>query len=398
MKLCFISMNLYSYGGIQRVLSGLLSELNKRQDVDIEIIMPYITRDKNVFGLDTKIKVTNYFDFKSSDKTSWGFAGKVLRRVNKDTGILDMIPSGWICDRIYFPKEEQNKFIKYINDHNFDIVIGVGDLFTLLVSKIKGAINCECVGWMHSTFDSYFQTKGTQCYGLLRHAKKCFTNLEYLIVLNEPDKMIFEENFGIKAIRLPNPVDYYMEQFTGNIKGPIIFIGRMAKEHKGLDYLVDIIDKLHNRDKNLRFVVIGGGYEKEWLDNEIINKQLNNVVELPGMISNIEDYLCKGSIFIHTSRWEGFGVVILEAMAFGLPVVAFHNNGPDEIITDGYDGYLIEKFDCNAFVEKIEKLLADENLYTEMSINAHNRAKDFSKSKIADELYNILQRGVCSKI
>lgn len=391
-------MNLYSYGGIQRVLSGLLSELNKRHDVEIEIIMPYSVEDKNVFGLDSRIKVSNYFDIKSSDETPFGFIAKVLRRINKETGILDLIPSECICNKIYFPAEERVKIINYINDNNFDIVIGVGDLFTLLVSKIKNAVNCECVGWMHSTFDSYFRTKGAQCYGIFRHAKKHFANLEYLMVLNESDKVTFEKNFEIKAIKLPNPVNYYMEMPTGDIKGPIIFVGRMEKEHKGLDYLVDIIDKLHASYDDLRFVVIGGGYEKEWLDTEIINKRLDSVVELPGMISNIEDYLCKGSIFIHTSRWEGFGVVILEAMAFGLPVVAFHNNGPDEIITDGRDGYLIEKFDCNAFVEKIEKLLADEDLYMNMSVNANNRAKDFSKSKIADKLYNILQQGVCSRI
>jgi len=110
------------------------------------------------------------------------------------------------------------------------------------------------------------------------------------------------------------------------------------------------------------------------------------------MSSDVAEYYKNASVFLHTSRYEGFGVVLVEAMAFGIPVVAFHNNGPDEIISNGKNGFLIEKYDITSFAEQVINLLEDDGLYRYISLNAKKRAEDFLPKKVTERFEEILTK------
>ena len=97
------------------------------------------------------------------------------------------------------------------------------------------------------------------------------------------------------------------------------------------------------------------------------------------------DYYISSSIFLSTSRWEGFGLVVTEAMECGLPVVSFRTDGPSEIIQDGKNGFLIENYNIVSFADAVERLMMEENVRIEMSHNAILRAKDFHLQKILHE-------------
>lgn len=390
MKVCFISMNLFSYGGVQRVLSRILTELNKQTEIEVNLIMPMSESDTNIFGLDESIRIINYFDFKLDDRTLWGFICKAIRRFNKDTGILENKAGRKISEHVYFPGAEKKKLEAFLSKEKYDIVVGVGDLFAVLLGTIRERLSCKCIGWMHSTFDSYFREKGDQCYGLLGFSKIQFQKLDYVMALTDKDVEDFQKEFGVKAIKLPNPVNYFCEAPARDISAPIIFVGRMMKNHKGLDYLVEIIDKYHQLEPKRRFVILGDGPDKDWFDREIQKRKLEEVVDTFGSVRNVEDYLQSSSLLLHTSRWEGFGVVIVEAMMYGLPVVAFHNNGPDEIITEGEEGCLIDRFDCDRFAEKMREILSDHTIYSRMSECANRTAKNFTPDKVTKELISIM--------
>lgn len=391
MKICFISMDLFSYGGVQRVLSRLLSELNEKSQFEINIIMPRLPDSKNIFGLDESIKIINYYNFRSKDKGIKSFLYRAIRRVNKYTKILDNAVCQSICNVVYFPRNEREKITEFIRREKYDLVVGVGDRFTLLLGTIRQDLDCKCIGWMHSTFASYFQYRGEECYGLLKYARTQYQKLDYIMVLTDRDIANFKNEFKVKTIKLQNPVNYFCETPKCDPFGPIIFIGRMVKRHKGLDYLAEIIDKYHQSDPERKFIVLGNGPDKQWFDKQIRTRRLDKVVCAPGFVSNIDEYLRKSSLFIHTSRWEGFGVVIVEAMMYGLPVVAFHNDGPDEIISDGQDGYLVKCFDCEVFANKMAYALKDKYNYNRLSSNANQKAKQFMPEKITDRFINIIE-------
>jgi glycosyltransferase involved in cell wall biosynthesis len=89
------------------------------------------------------------------------------------------------------------------------------------------------------------------------------------------------------------------------------------------------------------------------------------------------------SIFLLPSRFEGFGLVIIESMACGVPVVSFDcENGPRSIITDGEDGYLVSPFDVNAFAEKVMHLMRNEELRKRMGTNAQKSVSQYNIDKV----------------
>lgn len=113
-------------------------------------------------------------------------------------------------------------------------------------------------------------------------------------------------------------------------------------------------------------VVIGAGIEYSLLLGEIKKDQ----------------FYGRASVMVQTSRWEGFGMTILEAMSCGIPVVAFHNYGPDEIIRDSVDGYLVDHFDTEAFAKKVVEILKQPEQRKQMGKCAIERSQDFSLEKV----------------
>ena len=101
-----------------------------------------------------------------------------------------------------------------------------------------------------------------------------------------------------------------------------------------LDYLIDVIKKISEEVPKLRVTIIGDGPSHNWLKAEIERTGLGEKVNLLGTTDNVYQFYGRASVMVQTSRWEGFGMTILEAMSCGIPVVAFHNYGPDEIIRD----------------------------------------------------------------
>ena len=105
---------------------------------------------------------------------------------------------------------------------------------------------------------------------------------------------------------------------------------------------------------------------------------------LRSSLVDVESEYLKSSIFVHPSRSEGFGLVIVEAMACGLPVVSFDcENGPRSIISDGVDGFLISPFNIRYFADRIMMLIRDENLRKQMGKNGLLKSQQYGIEKIA---------------
>ena len=113
-------------------------------------------------------------------------------------------------------------------------------------------------------------------------------------------------------------------------------------------------------------------------------------MELSGEHTEVQDYYCDASIFISTSRFEGFGLAVTEAMECGLPAVSFRTDGPSEIINDGVNGYLIEKYSVEQFADALERLMEDSDLRKKFSENAIMRAKDFHMDRILEQWERVI--------
>ena len=119
------------------------------------------------------------------------------------------------------------------------------------------------------------------------------------------------------------------------------------------------------------------------LDNLSIDKKR---CHLNASLVSVEDEYLKSSILVQPSRTEGFGLVIVEAMACGLPVVAFDcENGPRSIISDGEEGFLIPAFDVDKFAERLKRLMRNESLRIRMGQKGRSKSQQYAIETIGKQ-------------
>jgi glycosyltransferase involved in cell wall biosynthesis len=120
---------------------------------------------------------------------------------------------------------------------------------------------------------------------------------------------------------------------------------------------------------------------------------------LHGALSDVKKEYQNGSLLVLPSRTEGFGLVLLEAMAFGIPVVAFDcGSGPSSIISDGENGFLVQPFDIRVFAERMMQLMEDDGLRRTMGNNGIQKARQYTIDKIGlqwKQLFDdLMQNGI----
>ncbi len=170
----------------------------------------------------------------------------------------------------------------------------------------------------------------------------------------------------------------------------ILFVGRL-EPIKGLKYLIKAIDILKFKETNLKLLIIGDGTELQELKVLIKNLKLERYVIFLGKIPNelIPVYMAASDIFVLPSISEGFPVVILEAMATGLPIVTTKIRGLEEIVVNGVNGFLVEPKNHIQLSKKITILLNDEKLSKKISKTNKERSKFYDWQNVSHTLENL---------
>ena len=178
----------------------------------------------------------------------------------------------------------------------------------------------------------------------------------------------------INRLKNENPEIYNLEKY-------IISVGRLTKQ-KGFPYLLRAYASIHNRIEE-KLVILGEGKEGENLRQLSERLGIKEKTIFLGFQNNPYKFMKNASIFVLSSLWEGFGIVIVEAMACRTPVISTDCPfGPGEIITNGKNGILVSPLDEKALAEAMLTLLGDRNLRKKFSEEGKRRAEDFRIEKI----------------
>lgn len=155
-----------------------------------------------------------------------------------------------------------------------------------------------------------------------------------------------------------------------------LIIGNASRfvKQKGHKYLIEIAGKLKFHQIPFRLLMAGEGKLKNSIMNRAKKEGVYENLLFAGFITDIKSFMASIDIFLLTSRWEGFGYVIVEAMAGGKPVIAFDISSNPEIIRDGENGYLIPFRDTDTFVQKIKTLYHNPRLIDQMAKEARKTA------------------------
>ena len=168
----------------------------------------------------------------------------------------------------------------------------------------------------------------------------------------------------------------------------LITVGNLT-ENKGHAFLIEVVAELKKSGYNISLEVLGFGPLKNDLEDLIRVKGLEGIVSLKGNVSNVNEYLSRADIYVHAAYREGFGLVLLEAMASGLPVVTTDGGGNKDLLEDGHNGFLIKERSVKQFADKLIDLIENEELRKGLGGNAQQYSKVYDIIPYVDKLEKI---------
>lgn len=370
MKIVYYLPSLYAPGGLERIITfkaNYLAEHN--DDYQVYIITSEQVGQKPYFALSSKIK-------------------------HLDLGV----PFDWpfnqsrITKLLNYPlryRRFKKRFTRLLLELRPDITIStLRRELNFIHSIADGSLK---IGEFHVTRHAYgigSKEYGPSLVGLLkkRWANRFSDNLQKLsklVLLTQEEAKNWPELTNLCVI--PNPIITPTEQQSSCTQKQVIAAGRYAPQ-KGFDLLIEswaIVSKQHP-DWTLR--IYGDGALRTTYQQSIHRLGITNNCLLESTVPNIADNYCESSIFVLSSRFEGFGMVITEAMACGVPPVSFACPcGPRDIICDGKDGLLVENGNIQEMAEKISYLIENEEIRKEMGRQAHISSQRFRIENIGKQ-------------
>ena len=376
MKILYI-LNSLGKGGAERFVIDLCNELQRRHTIEYKLC---VLEDKNEYRhITTSIPYTCLGGpYIPSMKRKVKFDSSRYKEII-DEFKPDIIHTNLFQSELYSSLNVNKKIIYVTHGHNNMVEyknlslktltrkISITNYFEkqlLYFRKYKNGANCYFIANSVDTFKYYTKNLPKSIRGNLK---------------------LIQYGFDFNRFANPNRVE---EITQGKLK--LINIGRFAI-YKNQQLLVAIAKELRKRKIEFELNLLGAGAEMDKVQTLVDEAGLQNDVILRGNIDNVEDWLNDSHIYLHTAYYEPFGLVLLEAMASGLPCVILNGKGNADIIEHGENGYIFDEQNPVLFVDKIENLQRDSNLYSKLSKNAQAYASHFAIGTKTNELIEFYQ-------
>lgn len=373
-KICFLVDSIFSFGGVQRVSAVIAKELAKTYDVTIVTLDQQEQEDRSLYGLnETKIEY-RFFSYPQIGR--WK---NLCCKAISGLYLKSKIQTNWASD-IYahssFPTEHRNALLKELKKGNYDIIIGVhAPLAARLASLKKQLGSIILFGWIHNSFEALFD-KNSLYIGAerKRHYIYQFKKLDKTILLCQNDIETYKKyDPSFHPIYIYNPLTLIPGDKTNGTSKRFLAIGRFSHLHKGFDILINAFAQFANRNKEWSLDIVGEGPEEETYRKLIAEYCLEDRIMIHPFTNNIQAFYSNAQIFVLSSRWEGFGLVLVEAMAHGLPVISSNLPTSKEIMGDF--GLYFKNENVSELAQKLEEATLIN--WTEKSKRAINIAHQY---------------------
>lgn len=366
MKIYYIYTALVTKGGADRVITEKANWLAEHGH-DIAIITDTQMGREPVFPLSPKVKLIDLaVDF--SQEYGHGFLVRIWMYYKLMRLYRKMVTEVLMKDRP-------------------DIVVTTLGRDISFITKIKDG--SKKIGEAHTTkhFIRNFHLL-EQRNVLLKYMTKLFrwhmdrqvNKLDALVVLTSQDQHDWGDKLPIYVI--PNSFPFYPDKPSTCENKQAIIVGRYNSA-KGYNYLIDAWKRVYQEHPDWIINIFGSGEYEDMVRKQILDNGLQDVVIMNHPTDHIMEEYLNSSIYVMSSVFEGFAMVLLEAMACGLPCVSFDcPYGPRNVITDGEDGILVEYLNSQALADYICRLIENEDLRKEMGSHGRRNVLRFSRETI----------------
>ncbi len=372
LKIVYLTPALYMAGGVERVLTMKANYFAEHYDYDVTIILTEGNDKPFFYPLSDKVKVIN-LDINFEELWTCSFLKKIPVYLCKQQRFKKRLKAELMRLRPDITVSLLRREINFIND----IKDGSRKIGELHINRANYRnFNTEQAGLVKRLF--------ARCWSanLVGHLKK----LDKLVVLTEKDREAWTELDNV--VTIPDPLPFVPSRISPLTEKRVVAVARYAHE-KGIDLLLRAWSKVEKKSEDWCLDVYGDGDTSQFerlIDELHIDRRR---CRLNGRTDDVEREYLRSSVFVLSSRFEGFGMVIIEAMACGLPVVAFDCPwGPRSIICDGEDGLIAENGNTDDLADKLLRVISNKALRTSMAHTAQRNVQRFRIEHIAEQWHN----------
>ena len=354
MRVLILGGNFNNAGGTERVGTMLANGLSKA-GYDI-VLASVLCGDKPFFPLDKEVKVTSLFET----------TGRNLYRT----------PS-----IIY-------KIRKLLREECIDTLIVVEAMSILFTLPATLGLPVKHICWEHFNFNTDLGKKGRP---IARHlaARYC----DSVVTLTERDKQYWLQGTRHKSqiTAIANPCPFPVQEYVKDENTKVVLaVGRLTYQ-KGFDLLLESWLAVSQVMPDWKLKIVGEGTDRIKLTEFIEKYELSDSVELVGNTNEVSEYYKEAEIFCLSSRFEGFGMVLIEALAFGLPIVSFDCEvGPAEIL-EGTDSILVPQSDVTLLAESLVNLMNDEEKRKIIALKSKKKAEIYQPDNILTQWIDLIE-------
>lgn len=330
-NICFFSGDISRSGGTERVTSMLVNSLINIDGYSIFILSIEVLYKERFFDFDER--VIQEVLFRKKDKKSH----------------IKIIP----------------RLRKFIINTKIDILIDIDTILQIYSVPATRFTQTKLVAWEHFNF---YENLGVKVRDFGRRLAARFSDA--IVVITEEDKEYFSDNLRLKCpiYQIYNPIEISESKQKYSIDSQVIISAGRITHQKGFDILVDVAKLVFNEHPTWKWLILGEGNDRELVENKITSLNLNNHVILKGNVKDIDSFYENAAVFVLTSRYEGFGLVLTEAKSHGLPCVSFAcKAGPKEIVHNNINGFLVDCFNVEQMAKKICELIENPELRRKFS-------------------------------
>lgn len=372
-KITIITMQLKTPGGIERFVSTIATMFSKNYDV--EIIANYgKPSDQIAFDVPKKVKITYLTPIQPAEislknlilKFKWNkIPGEFRRRTN-------------------ITKTRNQVFKKCLSSLKTDIIITDRALHSTLVNKYYQG-RAKKIATDHN-----FHQNNRKYINELINSLESFN---YLVVATKELQEFYQSKIKpTKCIHIPNPLPSIPTKKSPLNTKNLISVGRLVPE-KDFPLLLSIMENIHKKDSEIKLNIVGDGPERENLGQIIKTKNLSSCVKIIGFLPQLKiaEYYYNSSLFVLTSRTEAFGLVLTEAMSYGVPCLALSRASGAKAQLDNRIGFLIPDENIEKIADKILNLLNHKTTLKNQQKIVNQDIKKYAPEKIFKDWKKILR-------
>lgn len=366
----------FGYGGIEQANVNLANMLIDKYDV--ELVTLYKTIDVIPYYINSKVNIIYLSDLKPNKK-------EVIDAI-KSKNPFKIIIEGLKAIRILFLKRYLIQ--KYIINADSKYIISSRLEFNRELSLFgdEDVIKISQEHSHHNNNKKYIKKLG-----------KSLINIDYFIPVSKSLTEFYKREFKniktLDVLYVPHCLAFYPKspnKFNGK---KIIAVGRLSKE-KGFVDLIDVFYSLIKKDDTYTLTLVGSGAEEHAIKSKIKEYKLEKKVNLTGFLNKkeVNKLYSKSSIYLMTSLSESFGLVLIEAMSFGIPCVAFDTAEGSKEIINGKNGLIIKNRDKEKMVLEVDNILNNKSLYDKMSKEARKTSNNYKLELVKKEWLDFFER------